>query len=113
MRPGTPAVRRVTAHLDLLATSENGRRTPVRSGHIGLLLFGTAVVAGTFEVLGQEAIAPGSGATVSVELMQPVYLEPGMPFLLRDGNQGPVLPAGQPARWAGTSGMGRVLEVKP
>jgi len=113
VRPGQPAVRRLTAHLDLLAPGENGRRTPVRSGHVGLLLFGTAVVAGTFEVLGQETIAPGTGATVAVELLQPVYLEPGMTFLLRDGNQGPLVPAGQPARWAGTSGMGRVLEVKP
>ncbi|MBZ5708421.1 GTP-binding protein [Nannocystis pusilla] len=112
VRPGKLPVRRVTAHLDLLAPETNGRRTPVRSGHIGLLLFGTTVVAGTFEVLGQETVAPGAGATVAVELVQPVYLEAGMTFLLRDGNQGPLLPAGQAARWAGTSGMGRVFEVK-
>lgn len=112
VKQGKTAVRRVTAHLDLLATRENGRRTPVRSGHIGLLLFGTAVVAGRFDVLGQETIAPGEGATVAVELMRPVYLEDGMRFLLRDGNQGPLLPAGERARWAGTSGMGRVLEAR-
>lgn len=112
VEPTTPPVRRLTAHLDLLAPSERGRLTPIRSGHVGLLLFGTLVIAGRIEVLGQEAIAPGEGAPVAVELLQPVYLEPGMTFLLRDGNQG-TWTQGQPIVWAGTSGMGRVIEVRP
>ncbi|WAS94857.1 GTP-binding protein [Nannocystis punicea] len=112
VKPGKAAVHRLTAHLDLLAPSEHGRRTPVRSGHVGLLLFGTTVVAGRFDVLGQETIAPGEGATVAVELVQPIYVENGMTFLLRDGNQGPVLPAGERVRWAGSAGMGRVLDVR-
>lgn len=111
VKPETPEVRRFTAHLDLLALSEGGRVSPVRSGHVGLLLFGTLVVAGQIEVLGQETIAPGEGATVAVTPLQPVYVEPGMTFLLRDGNQG-VWSKGQPARWAGTAGMGRVLEAR-
>lgn len=112
VNPGTRAVRSLTVHLELLATEEHGRRTPIRSGHVGLLLFGTTVVAGRFDVVAQETIAPGEGATVTVELVHPVYVERGMPFLLRDGTQGPLLPAGERARWAGTAGMGRVLDVR-
>lgn len=111
VEPDMPTVRRVTARLELLATAEGGRVTPVRSGHVGLLLFGTLVIGGRIELLEQEALAPGEETLVAIELLQPVYVDRGMSFLLRDGNQGRWL-KGEPIRWAGTAGMGRVLDIK-
>ena len=71
------------------------------------------MVSGGITMSGPLVMMPGEMAEVQVELIAPVYLEPGMPFLLRDGNQGPVAPKDQPPRWAGSSGMGRVISVVP
>jgi hypothetical protein len=46
---------------------------------------------------------------VVVSLRQPIYLESGMPFVIRDGNQGVGWKRDVPARWGGSSGSGTVL----
>jgi elongation factor Tu len=105
-----PATQAFTAHLDLLAPEHGGRRTPIRDGHLVYLLFGTAVMSGWVRMAQGTVLQPGQGAELRVDLRAPVYLEPGMRFLLADGNQGPLAARNQPPRWAGSTGMGWVLE---
>ena len=71
------------------------------------------MITGRLRMGTHERVEPGNSAQLRVELIAGVYVEPGMTFLIRDGNQGPVSPRGTPARWAGTAGMGRVLTVAP
>ncbi len=110
--PSTRAIRSLTAQVGLLATDEGGRRTPVRDGHRVSLLCGTTVISGLLRLPDRASLEPGGEAELGVELLAPVHLEAGMPFLLRDGNQGPLTPKGTPPRWAGTAGMGRVLRTE-
>lgn len=99
--------------VDLLARENGGRGTPVRDGHLVSLLFGATMISGRLRLGTHATLAPGESAEVKVELIAPVYVEPGMTFLIRDGNQGPLTPRGAPGPWAGSSGMGRVLGVTP
>jgi len=99
--------------VDMLATQAGGRHTAIRDGHLVSLLFGATVITGRLRMGTHERVEPGNSAQLRVELIAGVYVEPGMTFLIRDGNQGPVSPRGTPARWAGTAGMGRVLTVAP
>ena len=105
--------RLLSVQVDLLATRAGGRHTAIRDGHLASLLFGATVISGRLRMGTHERVEPGTSAQLRAELIAPVYVEPGMTFLLRDGNQGPVSPRGTPARWAGTAGMGRVLAVTP
>lgn len=101
------------ARVELLATAEGGRRTAVRDGHRVSLLFGATVVSGRLRLGAQATVEPGAAAELQIELGVEVYLEAGMRFLLRDGNQGPVTPRGAPATWGGTAGHGEVVAVTP
>lgn len=103
----------LNVHLDLLASRDGGRHTPVRDGHLVHLMFGATVISGHLRMGTHERLEPGGSAELRIELIAPVYVEPGMGFLLRDGNQGPVTPRGTAPRWSGTAGMGRVLTVTP
>lgn len=105
-----PATQAFTAHLDLLAPALGGRRTAIRDGHVAYLLFGAAVMRGRVHMAQGTTLQPGQGGEVRIELQAPVYLEPGMRFLLADGNQGPVAAKDQPPRWAGSTGLGRVID---
>lgn len=104
-----PAVQALHARVDLLPTHEAGRTTGVRTGHVCVAAFGTAYMAATLELPQGVTLAPGESAELIVRLRSPLYLEPGMPFLLRDGNQGAAWKRGVPARWGGTAGSGVVL----
>lgn len=113
VEPTTRATELVQARVELLATAEGGRRTAVRDGHLVSLLFGATVVSGRLRFTTQSVLEPGGSAELKIELRFPVYLEAGMRFLLRDGNQGPVTARGAPALWGGTSGRGEILGVTP
>ena len=103
----------LTAQIDLLATAHGGRHTPVRDNHLVSLLFGATVISGRLRMGTHERLDPGLGAELRIELIAPVYVEPGMTFLVRDGSQGPAAPQGTAPRWGGSAGMGRVLTVTP
>jgi len=113
VEPTTRATQQLQVRVEMLATAEGGRRTAVRDGHRMSVLFGATVVSGRLRLGSQLAIEPGGAAELQIDLGAPVYVEAGMPFLLRDGNQGPLTPRGAPALWAGTSGRGEVLSVTP
>ncbi|HEY8379076.1 MAG TPA: GTP-binding protein, partial [Nannocystis sp.] len=108
------AAQRITAEVEWLAPEEGGRPMAPWPGHEGQLLFGTAAVAARLDtVVATKRVCAGARAEVRAELHRPVYVEPGMPFVLRDDHQASIWSKGQVARWGGTCGRGRVLAVEP
>lgn len=104
----------LTVDLELLGVDDNGRRTPIREGHELLCIFGTTLASGWVRLGGGPAIAAGERARARIQLRAPIYVEAGMTFALRDGNQGPW--GGRErgaARWAGLCGRGTVVSVGP
>ncbi|MBK9757327.1 MAG: hypothetical protein IPO88_28275 [Nannocystis sp.] len=113
VEPTTRATELLRARVELLPTTEGGRRTAVRDGHLVSLLFGATVVSGRLRLGAQAQLWPGGAAELGIDLVAPVYVEAGMRFLVRDGNQGPVGPRGAPALWGGTAGRGELVGVTP
>lgn len=103
----------LSVQVELLASQNGGRRTPIRDGHLVSLLFGATVISARLRMGTTDRLEPGASAQLRAELIAPVYVEPGMSFLVRDGNQGPLTPRGAPGPWAGTAGSGQVLAVTP
>lgn len=101
------------AQVDMLATADGGRHTPVSDGHLVHLIFGATAIAGRLRMGPHERLDPGLSAALRIELIAPVYVEPGMTFLVRDGSQGLTPTRGAAPRWGGSAGMGRVLSVTP
>lgn len=104
------------ARIELFPRSERGRPTGICEQHVAQFLFGTAVVAGVINpVPGAVAerfkvfVEPGETTEAIVSLRRPIYLESGMPFLIRDGNQGVGWRRDVPVQWGGSAGSGTVL----
>lgn len=104
-------VQEIRAQVELLAPEEGGHSMPVWNGHECHLLFGTMAVSGRLRL--DRRLTPGTTAEVTIVLRAPVYVEPGMRFLLRDDNQAAIWSKGQEPCWGGTCGMGRVLATEP
>jgi elongation factor Tu len=86
--PGSQvAHRRFTASVYLLAAAEGGRRTGVRTGYRPQFFVRTTDVVGVLDLGPDGAAAPGDHIEVSVELGQPVALEPGLGFAIREGGR--------------------------
>jgi elongation factor Tu len=76
-----------TASIYLLPAAEGGRRTPVTSGYRPQFFVRTADVVGVLD-LGPVAVArPGDRVTAAVTLGQPVALDPGLGFAIREGGR--------------------------
>jgi len=86
--PGSLAAhRRFTASVYLLPADEGGRRTEVRTGYRPQFYVRTTDVAGALDLGPDGVAAPGDRVTVAVELGQPVALEPGLGFAIREGGR--------------------------
>jgi elongation factor Tu len=86
--PGSQVARqRFAASVYLLAAAEGGRRTGVRTGYRPQFFVRTADVVGVLDLGPAGTAAPGDQITVTVELGQPVALEPGLGFALREGGR--------------------------
>ncbi|HEY2261352.1 MAG TPA: elongation factor Tu [Streptosporangiaceae bacterium] len=81
------AHRRFTASVYLLAAAEGGRRTGVRTGYRPQFFVRTTDVVGVLDLGPDGTAAPGAQLTVTVELGQPVALEPGLGFAIREGGR--------------------------
>ncbi len=87
------AHQRFTAVLHLLPAAEGGRRTPVRSGYRPQFYVRTTDVSGELDFGGSgggDAVAsarPGETVQVSVALGQPVALDAGQTFAIREGGR--------------------------
>ena len=98
--PGSQtAHQRFTASVYLLAAAEGGRRTGVRTGYRPQFFVRTTDVVGVLDLGPDGTAAPGRQITVTVELGQPVALEPGLGFAIREGG-----------RTVGAGTVGRLLD---
>jgi translation elongation factor EF-Tu-like GTPase len=94
------AHRKFEASLYLLSAAEGGRRTEIRTGYRPQFFVRTADVVGVMD-LGPASLArPGDRVTVTVELGQPVAVDVGLGFAIREGPPPAAHPrsAAQPAR---------------
>jgi elongation factor Tu len=76
------------AELFVIPTKEGGRHTPIFAGYKPQFFFGTTDVTGALvDLQGVQMINPGDHAQVSLELLKPVGMEPGMRFAVREGSK--------------------------
>ena len=86
------------AEVYVLTKDEGGRHTPFFNNYRPQFYFGTTDVTGSIELPeGTEMVQPGDHANFSVKLIQPVAMEKGQTFAVREGGR--------------TVGSGRVTEV--
>jgi elongation factor Tu len=88
-KPGT-----ITPHTEfeaevyVLTPEEGGRHTPFHSGYKPQFYFRTTDVTGEiFLPEGIEAVIPGDNANFRVKLIQPIALEEGLRFAIREGGK--------------------------
>ncbi len=77
-----------TANVYVLKQSEGGRHTPFFSGYKPQFYFRTTDVTGQIELAaGTEMCMPGDNAVMTVELITPIAIEPGLRFAIREGGR--------------------------
>jgi len=87
-----------TAAVYVLGKDEGGRHTPFFNKYRPQFYFRTTDVTGSIELeAGREMVMPGDNVTLTVELIQPIAMEKGLKFAIREGGR--------------TVGSGRVDEV--
>jgi elongation factor Tu len=70
----------------VLSKEEGGRHTPFFDGYRPQFYFRTTDVTGDIELeQGVEMVMPGDNATFNVKLIQPVAMEEGLRFAIREG----------------------------
>ena len=95
----TPSAR-FECEMYVLTKEEGGRHTPFRKGYEPQFYFRTTDVGGTIALPeGIELVMPGDTTTASVELFDPIAVEPGQRFAIREGHR--------------TVGAGKVLSIGP
>ncbi len=77
-----------TAEAYVLTKEEGGRHTPFFSGYKPQFYIRTADVTGTVTLPdGVEMVMPGDNIKITVELLEPVALEAGLRFAIREGGR--------------------------
>jgi elongation factor Tu len=72
----------------VLSKDEGGRHTPFFKGYRPQFYFRTTDVTGSCELpSGVEMVMPGDNVKLSVELIQPVAMEEGLRFAIREGGR--------------------------
>ncbi len=72
----------------VLSKDEGGRHTPFFKGYRPQFYFRTTDVTGACELpAGDEMVMPGDNVKLSVELIQPVAMEDGLRFAIREGGR--------------------------
>jgi elongation factor Tu len=72
----------------VLSKDEGGRHTPFFKGYRPQFYFRTTDVTGACELpSGVEMVMPGDNVKMSVKLIQPVAMEPGLRFAIREGGR--------------------------
>jgi elongation factor Tu len=76
------------AEVYVLSKEEGGRHTPFFTGYRPQFYFRTTDVTGNLKLAdGVEMIMPGDNAALSVELIQPIAMEKGLKFAIREGGR--------------------------
>jgi elongation factor Tu len=79
---------KATAEMFMIPEKEGGRHTPISTGYRPQFFFGTTDVTGTINLdEGQKLLIPGDHSKVSLDLLKPVGMEPGMRFAVREGSK--------------------------
>jgi elongation factor Tu len=76
------------AEVYVLSKEEGGRHTPFVSGYRPQFYFRTTDVTGTLNLpTGVEMVMPGDNVTMTIELIQPIAMEVGSKFAIREGGR--------------------------
>jgi elongation factor Tu len=86
------------AQVYILSKEEGGRHTPFFNGYRPQFYFRTTDVTGTANLpTGVEMVMPGDNVEMTVELINPIAMEDGLRFAIREGGR--------------TVGAGRVIKI--
>src|SRR4029450_9725449 len=86
------------AQVYVLSKEEGGRHTPFFNGYRPQFYFRTTDVTGTANLpTGVEMVMPGDNVEMTVELINPIAMEDGLRFAIREGGR--------------TVGAGRVIKI--
>ena len=76
------------ASVYVLSKDEGGRHTPFFGGYRPQFYFRTTDVTGVCSLeSGVEMIMPGDNAEMEIELIQPIAMEEGLRFAIREGGR--------------------------
>ena len=77
-----------TAEVYVLSKDEGGRHTPFFNGYRPQFYFRTTDVTGSIELpKGTEMVMPGDNIQMTVTLIQPIAMEEGLRFAMREGGK--------------------------
>ena len=77
-----------TAEIYVLSKDEGGRHTPFFNGYRPQFYFRTTDVTGSIELAaGTEMVMPGDNVSITVQLIQPIAMEEGLRFAIREGGR--------------------------
>jgi elongation factor Tu len=77
-----------TAEIYVLSKEEGGRHTPFFPGYRPQFYFRTTDVTGSIELpAGTEMVMPGDNISITVALIQPIAMEEGLRFAIREGGR--------------------------
>jgi elongation factor Tu len=77
-----------TAEVYVLSKEEGGRHTPFFNGYRPQFYFRTTDVTGAVELpAGTEMVMPGDNIGITVQLIQPIAMEEGLRFAIREGGR--------------------------
>jgi elongation factor Tu len=77
-----------TAQVYVLTKEEGGRHTPFFNKYRPQFYFRTTDVTGSIELeAGREMVMPGDNVTLTVELIQPIAMDKGLKFGIREGGR--------------------------
>ncbi|MDD2720394.1 MAG: elongation factor Tu [Gallionella sp.] len=79
---------RFTAEIYVLGKDEGGRHTPFFQGYRPQFYFRTTDVTGAVELpAGTEMVMPGDNVSITVSLINPIAMEEGLRFAIREGGR--------------------------
>jgi len=88
-KPGTiKPHKKFTAEILVLTKEEGGRHTPFFNNYRPQFYFRTTDVTGTIQLqAGVEMVNPGDNVAMTVELINPIAMEEGLRFAIREGGR--------------------------
>jgi len=76
------------AEVYVLSKDEGGRHTPFFNGYRPQFYFRTTDVTGSIKLPeGQEMVMPGDNTNMDIELIQPIAMDQGLRFAVREGGR--------------------------
>ena len=76
------------AEVYVLSKDEGGRHTPFFNNYRPQFYFRTTDVTGSIELPeGQEMVMPGDNTNMKIELIQPIAMDQGLRFAIREGGR--------------------------